>query len=166
MTSPRPRIEPTLLRVLHSRDGLPFTHKELVHAYRALEEEHGRSARASLQFINRNLARLTKAGWLEVIKATAKQPELYRWEPAEQVESPPAAVEALTVLRQKLQHHRVELLSTLGETEAYDEICADLPQLQPSVQRQYDAARDRSLKLLGRIRALETLIATQSSSAA
>jgi hypothetical protein len=34
------------------------------------------------------------------------------------------------------------------------------------VQAQYNEAKDRSLKLLGRIRALETLIATQSSSAA
>ena len=72
----------------------------------------------------------------------------------------------MTVLRQKLQRQRVELLSTIGETEAYDEICTDLPTLQPSVQAQYNEAKDRSLKLLGRIRALETLIATQSSSAA
>ena len=76
------------------------------------------------------------------------------------------APDTLIVLRQKLQRHRVELLSTIGETEAYDEICTDLPMLQPSVQAQYNEAKDRSLKLLGRIRALETLIATQSSSAA
>ena len=71
--------------------------------------------------------------------------------------------QALAVLKDKLAQHRKDLLISLGETEAYDEICADMPELQSVVQNPYDQARDRSVKLLGRIQAIETLITSQGA---
>lgn len=165
MTS-SPRIEPTLLRVLKGREGTPFTRKELLTAYHVLKHEHGRNQRATRQFIDRNLIRLTKAAVLTVIEGTPDEPTTYRFGGISDHGQHPKPPDTLKVLRQKLQQQRVELLSTIGETEAYDEICADLPELQACVQTQYDDARDRSLKLLGRIRALETLIAAHSATIA
>ncbi len=159
MTS-SPRIEPTLFRLLTARDGTPFTRDALLAEYRALSHEHGRTGRAAWQFIDRNIRRLANAGVLTALPGAPDQPPRYCLA-ASLPETP--APDTLIVLRQKLQRHRVELLSTIGETEAYDEICTDLPTLQPSVQAQYNEAKDRSLKLLGCIRALETLIAAQST---
>ena len=162
MTS-SPRIEPTLLRLLTARDGTPFTRDALLAEYRTLSHEHGRTGRAAWQFIDRNIRRLARAGVLTLVPGASEQPPQYRLAASSLPETP--APDALIVLRQKLQRHRVELLSTIGETEAYDEICTELPTLQSSVQAQYNEAKDRSLKLLGRIRALETLIATQNAAA-
>lgn len=156
-----PRIEPILLRVLTAYRGIPFTQDELIERYRALQSEHGRSARASWQFINRNLIRLTKAG-IVVIRDNDPD-EVRRYLFGEMQNAPVTATspDSLAILRQKLQQQRIELLTTLGETEAYDEVCNDLPDLKVDVQPQYDEARDRSVKLLGRIRAIEALIAQQ-----
>lgn len=157
-----PRIEPTLRRLLTDREASPFSRDELLKDYCALKLEHGRTDRASRQFIDRNLNRLSSRGVLTRIHDHTDGIPRYEYSRKASSLLTPPTNQALTVLRQKLHHHRVELLSTLGETEVYDEVCADLPYLQPSIQSQYDEARDRSLKLLGRIRALETLIAAQS----
>ena len=165
MTS-SPRIEPTLLRLLTARDGTPFTRDALLAEYRTLSHEHGRTGRAAWQFIDRNIRRLASAGVLTSLQGATDQPPRYRLAPTAAPAAPTPMPDALSVLRQRLQRHRVELLSTIGETEAYDEICSELPALRSSVQAQYNESKDRSLKLLGRIRALETLIATQCTCAA
>lgn len=165
---PSPRIEPTLLRVLTDREGTPFTRDELLESYRALQDEHGRKTRASWQFIDRNLLRLSKAGLLDIQDDCPDQVRRYLFGASK---APPPSTTArpkpatLGVLRKKLQQHRIELLTTIGETEAYDEVCSDLPELQADIQTQYNEARDRSVKLLGRIRALESLIANQDFNA-
>lgn len=158
MTSPSPRIEPTLLRVLTAYQGAPFTRDELLKDYRSRHHEHGRHARASWQFIDRNLVRLCNAGVLSVITDDRRAVRRYV---VNDHDAPPQSADThtLSVLRQKLQQHRVDLLTTMGEAEMLDEVCSDLPQLQSDVQPQYNEARDRSVRLLGRIRALETLIA-------
>ena len=162
--SSSPRIEPTLLRVLTAHAGIPFTRDELIEQYRKLQSEHGRNARASWQFINRNLVRLAKAGVVEIQDDDTNTAPRYMYRATQNARFPVAPPDSLAILRKKLQQQRIELLTTLGETEAYDEVCSDLPELQVDVQHQYDEARDRSVKLLGRIRALETLIAQQELS--
>lgn len=158
MKTSAPRIEPTLLRILNSREGMPFTRTELLNEYRALANVHGRNKASSRQFINRNLLRLEKSGILSRVDDGPDQVQKYQFRQPPKPEKTTPTKGTLVFLRQKLQQQRIELLSTIGETEAYDEICVDLPQLRPTVQTQYDEARDRSVKLLGRIRALEALI--------
>ncbi len=160
-----PRIEPTLLRVLNAHQGTEFTREQLLTAYRALKHEHGRNKRAAWQFIDRNLSRLTRAGIISIVENRPDHPKTYLFSHLTDQSRHPSPPNTLKVLRKKLQNQRIELLSTIGETEAYDDICTDLPDLRLTVQKSYDEARDRSLKLLGRIRVLETLIAAQSSNA-
>jgi hypothetical protein len=156
-----PRIEPTLFRVLKAYNGTPFTRDELIKRYRNLESEHGRNSRASLQFIDRNLIRLTKAGVVLTLDDDTDKVRRYRYCSTQDVPPPATSSDPLSILRKKLQQQRIELLTTLGEAEAYDEVCSDLPELRVDVQLQYDEARDRSVKLLGRIRTIEALIAQQ-----
>ena len=158
-----PRIEPLLLRLLRSQQEA-FTKSQLLAKYTMLQGEHGRDKRAAGQFIERNLQRLLKAGAVVVISDPEERYPRYKFGDLETSASPVVATNlyAINVLREKLQRHRVEFLSTIGEVEAYDEVCIDLPQLQSSIQRQYDEARDRSSKLVGRIQALESLIETES----
>ncbi len=161
-----PRIDPTLRRVLFAFEGVAFTRTELLENYRARYVEHGRDSRASRQFIDRNLIRLSKAGILQIQEVGEDQDRSYLFRTGSSTMASSTEPDALGVLRQKLQQQRIELLTTLGETEVYDEVCNDLPELQVDVQAHYNDARDRSVKLLGRIRALESLISTRESGAA
>ena len=55
------------------------------------------------------------------------------------------------------------MLSSIGETEEYDAICKDLPHMKNQIQELYDDARDRCTKTLGRVKALEAVIAKQKA---
>lgn len=160
------RIDDTLRHALESQAGT-FTQAELLDTYRQVDTQ--RTKRQSRQFINSNLVRLTKLGILVKANQCTGRKAAFNYipviahSPAVTAHLPTKSV--MATLRQKLHQHRVELLSTLGEAEAYDDICRELPELQACVQHKYDEARDRSSKLLGRIRALESLIADESSSA-
>lgn len=50
---------------------------------------------------------------------------------------------------------RLDMLSSVGEAERYKELIAEMPQLKAQVEDEYLAARDRSSRLLGHLRAVE-----------
>lgn len=158
-------IEPILFRILSAHREAPFTVSELTAAYRVERASHGRNDRTARQFVHRNIHRLTKLGVLQSLPTSSLSKAIrYRYiglDPQDAEPDIPTPTEVRTTLRDKLAHHRVELLTTLGEREAYEELCAELPGLRESAQAHYNEARDRSSKLLGRIRALEALIDTQ-----
>lgn len=61
-------------------------------------------------------------------------------------------------LTAKLNHYKAELLLNLGETEAYKELYDEFPELVTDIQCQYNRARDNNTKILGKIKAIESLI--------
>jgi len=159
-------IEPTLLKVLREQSRTPFTAAELTTAYRAKCDEHGRNERASRQFVSRNMTRLVKNGVVRYTEAPSGSKALYEFTGFTEAKTPerPARHEVIRILRERLHQHRVELLTAMGETEEYDALCACTPELRTTVQAHYNEARDRTSKLVGRVRALESLIADQSES--
>ncbi|MEI8707351.1 hypothetical protein [Pseudoalteromonas sp. B62] len=46
----------------------------------------------------------------------------------------------------------------LGETEAYKELYDEFPELVTEIQSKYNQARDNNTKILGKIKAIESLI--------
>ncbi|EIK45845.1 hypothetical protein O59_001484 [Cellvibrio sp. BR] len=65
-------------------------------------------------------------------------------------------------LQERLNRHKLEMLSAMGETEEYDAICSEIPELQDDIQPLYNQSRDKCSKLLGRVKALESLLARQT----
>jgi hypothetical protein len=61
-------------------------------------------------------------------------------------------------LTERLNAHKMELLTAMGEVEEYDAICKDMPNLKEDIQSLYDDSRDRCSKILGRVKALESLL--------
>lgn len=172
-------IEPELLALLQSDALTTFTAAELLDAYRVLPHAQGRSAKVTRQFVQRNVARLTQKGVLKRVRTSAVAEARYQYvgpprtgsDDAKVTASAPAQYPATTGkegqlrnLKEKLHHYRVEMLTALGETEEYDAVCAELPQLRNTVQKLYNEARDRSSKTLGRVRALESIIANHAQS--
>lgn len=52
-------------------------------------------------------------------------------------------------LQERLNRHKLEMLSAIGETEEYDAICSEMQELRDDVQPLYNQSRDKCSKLLG-----------------
>ncbi len=61
-------------------------------------------------------------------------------------------------LEEKLKETKLDFLTTLGESESYKQIMEDMPELHDQLIQDFDRAREKSLKLLGQVRAYETAI--------
>lgn len=62
-------------------------------------------------------------------------------------------------LKEELSKRKVELMTSIGEAEEYQRLYNQFPALQHAVRTQYFESRDRSTKLLGQLRAVETILA-------
>lgn len=165
-------VNQELNKLLASGQLRDFTLSELMKAYKALPDRAHGSDAAIRQLIYRRIAQLEKAGLVgKALSSTEGGRPRYRW--IGQLEQEVPMIENLTLagakdaaitlscLKEKLHRYKVEMLSAIGETEEYDAVCAELPHMRSSVQALYNEARDRCSKMLGRVRALESILANQ-----
>jgi hypothetical protein len=61
-------------------------------------------------------------------------------------------------LQEELFQRRIELVASIGEAEEYQRLYNKYPALRGTVKGQYLGSRERSTKLLGQLRAVETVI--------
>jgi len=148
-----------------------FSVAELTDAYMAGPNSIHESKKAARQFVYRNMLRLLNAGALERVPNGKRWP-VYRltkvflakvdaFTSSEQVTESQVRsdVRIGEKLRERLNLHKLEMLTAMGEAEEYNAICKEWPELQPDVQERYNQARDRCSKILGRVKALENLLA-------
>jgi hypothetical protein len=134
------------------------------------------SKKAARQFVYRNMLRLIDNGELTRVVVDGGWP-LYRLTSrfkalaeAPVVAVPPVTSEKIAIakdtprqsLQERLNRHKLEMLSAMGETEEYDAICSEMPELRDDVQPLYNQSRDKCSKLLGRVKALESLLARET----
>lgn len=67
----------------------------------------------------------------------------------------------LQQLEKKLNEYQVDMMSSIGESEEYIRLYESYPEMKDRLKTSYHLARDRSSKLLGRIKAIETTIFIQ-----
>jgi len=166
------RIKPELLSLLVSSKHDIFTVMELTNAYLKLPSCHDLKKVAARQFVVRNIQRLDDKGFLDKIGGVGSRTTRYRLndsfskdcvitgKPHRPIVS---SIDIVPVdfaigLEEKLKAHKLELLSTVGEIEEYELIGSETPQRREHIQELYNHARDHYSKMLGRIRALESLI--------
>jgi hypothetical protein len=65
-------------------------------------------------------------------------------------------------LAEKLKDYKKELLLNSGESNAYKEIYSDFPDLANKIEYQYNKAKENNTRILGKIRAIESLITQES----
>jgi hypothetical protein len=135
------------------------------------------SKKAARQFVYRNMLRLIDNRELTRVVVDSGWP-LYRLTPQFQTLGKPPVVAATPLvaptkavvtkdsprqsLQERLNRHKLEMLSAMGETEEYDAICSEIPELRDDVQPLYNQSRDKCSKLLGRVKALESLLARET----
>ena len=170
------KIKPELLSLLTSGVFNHFTSQTLIDAYLKLSTSHNLNQRQVQQFIFRNLDRLVWAG-LATKEAGGKSKHAeYRltdqFRPGNYSIGPPHCkdaplkievptvepVDPLLELRDQLSAHKLELLTTISETEEYEQLCKQIPSRQPEIQELYNDARNRYSRTLGKVKAIESLI--------
>jgi len=169
----KPRIRPELLELLKLRVDKTFSVFELCYAYEKIPKCKELTKQQIRQFIVRNLKRLEAKDL--VIKTCMKRGSGTRYkllnsfhEGQYTVGSPhcssslgKAKVNALLLdkLAKKLDEHEVNLVVTLSEIEEYENLGLQNPSVKAPLKSLYTEARDHSSKLLGQIKATESLIA-------
>lgn len=61
-------------------------------------------------------------------------------------------------IEEMLKETRLDLLASMGETERYKQLFEEIPHLRARLEGAYHEVRDRSSRLLGHLRALETTL--------
>jgi len=175
------KIKPELLSLLTSGEFKHFRSQDLIDAYQKLPSSSKLNQRQVQQFILRNLDRLVWAGLaIREDKGHSKHgeyrltdkftPEQYdvgtphcREVTHQAAEPHSLEVDPLLQLQNQLSTHKLELLTTIAETEEYEALCQQLPSKQPEIQELYNDARNRYSKTLGKVKAIEALISRTGS---
>lgn len=172
---PTPTISRELLAVLQQFQQTTFAVAELTDAYMSAPGSNHNSKKAARQYVYRNMLRLINTGALERVSSGRRWPA-YRMTKAlltnpDAIVSPKRVTEkamqaadtpSRDKLKERLNFHKVEMLTAMGEAEEYDSICKEWPDMRIEVQERYNQAKDRCSKLLGRVKALEDLLARTS----
>ncbi|MFT4927554.1 MAG: hypothetical protein ACI8WB_003665 [Phenylobacterium sp.] len=66
--------------------------------------------------------------------------------------------DAIKALKGKLNQYQVDLLSSIGESEEYMQLYKTLPDMKSHLEQKYHHARENSSKLLGQIKAVESVL--------
>ena len=69
-------------------------------------------------------------------------------------------VKTQRALQEELSERRIELVASIGEAEEYQRLYNKYPALRRAVKEQYLESREKSTKLLGQLRAVESVITT------
>ncbi|AJQ92289.1 hypothetical protein [Gynuella sunshinyii] len=176
-------IKPEFLQVLHQFHDKNIAIGELTQAYLESPNCLHTKQKAARQFVYRNILRMIKA---ELI---AKHVEGDNWPRYRLMESfnthypkeeahavhnsanttTPSSSETTqapkpdSLLRKRLSQYRSDMLCAIGEAEEYEALCKEVPALRDDAQPLYNAARERSEILLGKIKAVESLLIQQPS---
>jgi len=67
-------------------------------------------------------------------------------------------IDTKRALQEELSQRKIELVASIGEAEEYQRLYNKYPALRSAVKEQYLESRERSTKLLGQLRAVETVI--------
>jgi hypothetical protein len=168
-------VKSKLLTVLNKQTIKSFTVDDLTEAYLKDPVSVHTSKKSARQFVYRNMLRLIKSGDLERLIVDQGWPLYALTKPftgkiqtskvtvhTDVIEAQDAKADPAQSLKDKLNLYKLDMLSAMGETEEYNAICSEIPELRDEVQPLYNASRDRFSKLLGRVKALESLLVTDT----
>jgi len=166
-------IDSDLLSILLTESFNSFSVLELRSAYLSIVNNPELSKVEARRFVYRHILRLEKKGLLErkcsekrnrtfYLKSKQFSPDKFNISESAQKSSTPQVKDENEGIKKdlvsKLNQYRLELLTSIGETDEYKLLCNQFPQLKENLQERYNHARDNGSKILGRIKALEYLI--------
>lgn len=171
------KLKPPLLNALKTLKQQDFTVATLVEVYLAQPDSIHTDKKPAWQFVYRNMQRLMRAGVMMkdesqpgwplytvtvdldhgVRQVAATKPAKPVIDSAQKTQS--RNTSALDALQERLGQYQSDMLCAMGEAEEYRQVSEQWPELLNNASSLYHDSRERSAILLGKIRALETVIA-------
>jgi hypothetical protein len=169
---PIKRVDFDVLAFIRSLNEKQFTISYLNKAYIQSPECQHTCAKISRQYLYRNLLKYLEQGVLLSCESKTSKAVLYSIAESSEtnidkttdnnrdfsLDCVPDTKEICDSIREKLKIHKLTLLKTMGETEAFKEWAEERPDLRADIQDRYNLVRDESAKLLGKVNAYESLL--------
>ncbi|MDG1751814.1 MAG: hypothetical protein P8I03_09170 [Thalassotalea sp.] len=164
------KLDPLVAQIIAVENFNHFTTSDVRSAYLALKNDPSLDPNSVRRNNYAELLKLVKRGWLN--KKSSNIKGLTRFSKTDLFDvsnlsvnnyKPHASptVDHHQHLLTKLKHYKAELLLNIGESEAYKELYSEFPELVDDIQPQYNAARDNNTKILGKIKAIESLLSKE-----
>lgn len=165
------KLDPLVAQIIAAANFDHFTTSDVRSAYFALKNDPSLEPATVRRSIYAELLKLVKKGWLKKLVSNKKgftkfhKTELFNSEKisilaASKVKNAvKGGDEKKSKLLAKLNLYKADLLLNIGESEAYKELYSECPELVDEIQPQFNIARDNNTKILGKIRAVEGLLA-------
>ena len=163
------KIDVLVAKIIKAPNFDNFTTSDVRSSYMTLKSDPLLDPTQVRRKLYAELLKLVKKGWLKKKSSNVKgltrfsKTDLFdvsalNESSAEETNIKPVIQDKQQTLIDKLKYYKTELLLNIGETDAYKELYSELPELVDEIQPQYNLARDNNTKILGKIRALESLI--------
>lgn len=169
------QVDKILIELLQQQLNIPFSNTEIRDAYLAKIPKDQRPGRNQLRkHIYNELLRLESAKIIERHEGSTGRgcKFIYHSKTSgismKEKHSPFGAAdkqidssmddETQRALQEELSQRKVELIASIGEAEEYQRLYTKYPALRSAVEAQYLLSRERSTKLLGQLRAVESVI--------
>lgn len=124
---------------------------------KALEDRNGEGYSEAIALLSAQLTLLLKE---EVIEEHQDSDNVKTQQP---LAHKPTLVETEISIKEKYISYKQQLLLGLGEAEEYKTLCLKHPELQKDLQPRYNNVRDQNTKILGKIKAIESLLNNKST---
>ncbi|MDO6488434.1 hypothetical protein Q4503_12025 [Colwellia sp. 6_MG-2023] len=171
------KLDPLVAKIIVATNFDHFTTSDVRSAYIALKKDPSLDPIKVRRNIYADLLKLTKKGWLKRLMSNKKsftrfnKTELFDVNELNLLAEVNAATAVHTEseynkhdkLLSKLNQYKAELLLNIGESEAYKELYSEFPELVDEIQPEFNKARDNNTRILGKIRAIEGLLAQDES---
>jgi hypothetical protein len=147
-----------------------FSAIEVRTAYLIIDDNCESSASELRRFVYAELVKLVNRGWLK--KMTSKKKGVTNYVKTDLFNLKPQVQDAIEhrllnvehsndnyqSIRCRLQDYKNDLLEGLGEAEEYRALRNDFPHMHDELQPKYNSIREANSRLLGKIKAIETII--------
>jgi len=151
--------------------GKTFSVNQALEIYMGGASNAHSDVKLARQHIRRNMLKLIASGDLDVMASSGRTHQYrltdqfsLRMTTSSDIslniktESPHQHDKIERSLSERLNQQKLMLLTAMGETEEYDAIYKEMPEMRMQIQSLYNESRDRCSKLLGKVKAIENLI--------
>jgi hypothetical protein len=120
------------------------------------------------QFVYRHLKFLEKRGIIKTLATNNQKAIVFCWsvqgKDTNEVQRLPqlenkSHERIVNKLQEKIRLYKAEMLTNIGETEAYTEWVTEMPELAGDVKSHYQHTRDQAKVMLGKVKGFERLLA-------
>lgn len=170
------RMDAYLIQILEKDSFDKFTVSDLKDSY--LESVVGKCPVDSRKFVYKQILRLLKfkvvdkkgrmnshksiyckTDLFSKVTFIKKEPKVSPTLPLQKaVEVKNSDINVLSDLNRTLEQYEVDMISAIGESEEYIRLLKSYPEMKPLLNESYHLARDKSSKLLGKIKAINTIL--------